>query len=404
MLWGVGTSSYQVEGDIQHADWSEFERELGPPFGGAGGACAHYLNATSDIRGLAALGLNAYRFSVEWSRIEPTPGATDQAALDHYRRMVDTANGCGVEPVVTLHHFTLPTWLAAEGGVLSPHFTTHFARFCKLVGTALDASWWVTINEPMVLAVMGYLLGVWPPGHQSLRETNNVGRVLAEAHRQAYQILHQIDPARKVGVAKHLTPIWPHRPHHLADQIGSRLQHTMFNQRFYDWTKGSHDFLGVNFYARSYARGLTAVRRSRPGEEVTQMGWVVDSADLATVLSWLKPLELPVLITENGIATLDEEVRCDYLKSHVRVLLEARQHGLNVAGYLHWTLWDNFEWREGWGPAFGLCPRPSAGQRFGWRPAAQLLAQLCASDGAQLVSQSASASSGAGPNSDAPRS
>ncbi len=385
MLWGVGTSSYQVEGNIDHADWSRFERTITPGFQGAGKACEHYLHALDDIRQVAALGLNAYRFSVEWSRIEPAPGATDQAALAHYRQMVDTARNCGLEPVVTLHHFTLPKWLEAEGGVLSPNFTTHFARLCKVVGSALDATWWVTINEPMVLAVMGYLLGEWPPGRRSLTEVNRVGRALARAHRQAFQILHQIDPARRVGVAKHLTRIWPHRPHHLMDQLGSRLQDAVFNQYFYQWTAGTHDFLGVNFYARSYARGLTQVRRSRPGERLSQMGWVTDSADLAAVLSWLKPMGLPVLITENGIATLDEDLRCDYLRSHVRVLLEARQQGLDVAGYLYWTLWDNFEWREGWGPAFGLCPPPSAGQRFSWRPAARLLAQLCANDGAELL-------------------
>ena len=388
MLWGVGTSSYQVEGDIHDADWSDFEQTIAPQFQGAKEACGHYLHAQDDIRALRALGLNAYRFSVEWSRIEPAPGVTDQSALDHYRRMVLTARECGIEPVVTLHHFTLPKWLAAEGGVLSPHFSDHFARFCTAVGTALDATWWVTINEPMVLAVMGHLLGEWAPGRRSATEASRVGRVLARSHLQAYEILHEADSARKVGVAKHLTPILAYRPHNLVDQVGSRLQHTFFNQRFYEWTKGGHDFLGVNFYARSYAKGLFAVCRSRPHEAVTQMGWVTDSGDLATVLSWLKPLGLPVLITENGIATLDEDARSDYLKSHVRVLLEARAAGLSVAGYLHWTLWDNFEWREGWGPAFGLCPRPVPGQRFAWRPAARLLAELCATDGAALLVRS----------------
>lgn len=384
MLWGVATSSYQVEGGIEHADWSAFERRLGPGFTGANEACGHYQHALSDLAEIARLGLNAYRFSVEWSRIEPAEGRIDQAALAHYRQVVLSATELGLEPVVTLHHFTLPEWLAERGGVLEPRFASRLGRLARLVGSALPATWWVTINEPVVLAVMGYLSGEWPPGERSLLRARQAVSALAEAHAAAYAALKEADPGRRVGIAKHLTPILPHRPANLVDQAGSRLQHRFFNRDFYRRTKGSHDFLGVNFYARSYARGLTGVRRSRPGEAVSQMGWVTDARDLTAVLNWLRPSGLPILILENGLATTDERLRSAYLHSHLAALMQARRSGLPVAGYLYWTLWDNFEWRAGWGPAFGLCPRPAVGERFAWRPAAGLLARAAASDGHDL--------------------
>ncbi len=386
MLWGVATSSYQVEGGIEHADWNAFERRLGPDFTGAGAACGHYQHALSDLTEIARLGLSAYRFSVEWSRIEPVEGRFDQTALDHYRQVVLSAREMGLEPVVTLHHFTLPEWLARQGGVLEPHFPSRLERLARLVGSALPAAWWVTINEPMVLAVMGYLTGEWPPGERSLLRTRRAVTALVEAHAAAYAVLKETGRERKVGIAKHLTPILPHRPANLVDRTGSLVQHRFFNLDFYRRTRGCHDFLGVNFYARSYARGLSGVRRSRPGEAVSQMGWVTDARDLTAVLDWLRPSGLPVLILENGLATTDERLRSAYLHSHLMALMQARRSGLPVAGYLYWTLWDNFEWREGWGPAFGLCPRPAEGARFAWRPAARLLARAAASDGEDLGS------------------
>jgi len=381
-LWGVATSAYQVEGGIEHCDWSEFEGTL-QGVEGAGEACGHYEHALEDIRLVRQAGFSAYRFSLEWSRIEPSPGRFDEEAIAHYRDMVLLAHAEDLEPIVTLHHFTLPIWLSRRGGVMAPDFTGHFERFAEKVGGEIDARFWVTINEPMILAVMGYLDGSWPPGKRSLADALRAARSLARAHRAAYRVLKR-RPGRRVGIAKHLTVFQPYRPNRPLDRLGARVQDRLFNRWFFSLVGGTLDFVGINYYARTYARGLFGTCRSRPGEVVSQMGWVADAEDFRTVLQRARILEIPILITENGIATEDDDVRERYIKDHVRVVLQERAEVGPIFGYLYWSLWDNFEWREGWRPMFGIAPRPEGGERLSLRPSGELLAEIARTDGASL--------------------
>lgn len=382
-LWGVATSAYQVEGGIERADWSDFERTL-LSFEGAGEACGHWEHALEDIRLIAEAGLGAYRFSVEWSRIEPRPGRFDEAALSHYREMVLEAKAQKIEPIVTLHHFTLPIWLARRGGVLAPDFPDRFEAFARKVGEELDARFWITLNEPMVLAVMGYLSGEWPPAQHSLQAALAAARALARAHRRAYHAL-KARAERRVGIAKHLTVFEPFDPRCPLDRVGARIQNRVFNRWFLTLVSGSLDFLGVNYYARTYARGLFGVRRARPGEPTTQMGWVSDPDDFRKVLDEARRHNLPLIITENGIATEDDGERRRYLEDHVRVVLEEKSRGGLIFGYLYWTLWDNFEWREGWRPKFGIAPRPRHGERLALRGSGRRLSEIARTDGACLT-------------------
>ncbi len=382
-LWGVATSAYQVEGGIERADWSDFERTIGEDFEGAGNACGHYDHALEDVRLIRQAGFAAYRFSVEWSRIEPMPGVFYREAIGHYRAVVDECRRVGLEPVLTIHHFTLPRWLARRGGPLARDFAEHFAALTRRLSDALDVTYWLTVNEPMVLAVMGYVDGSWPPGEKSVPRALAAVRALARAHRRAYAIL-KATPGRKVGIAKHLTVFYPFDPGRAEDRLGVRFQRRLFNEWFFTLVSGTLDFVGVNYYARSYSRGPFGILGSRPGEPVTQMSWVSDPEDFRRALREAARHELPVMVTENGIATLDDAERARYIEDHVRVVLEEREAGILITGYFYWSLWDNFEWREGWRPHFGLAPRPGEGSRLDLRPSGKIYAGIARTDGAEL--------------------
>lgn len=382
-LWGVATSAYQVEGGIARADWTDFEARIGKEFEGAGEACGHFAHAREDVRKIRAAGFTAYRFSVEWSRVEPEPGVFDREAIAHYRDVVEACREAGLAVVLTIHHFTLPRWLARQGGVLAKDFPELFAAYTRRLADALDVTWWLTINEPMVLAVMGYVDGSWPPGEKSIVRGLKAGRALARAHRLAYAVLKE-KPGRRVGIAKHLTVFYPYNPKRLADRLGVFVQHKIFNEWFLTLTRGKLDFLGVNFYARSYSKGPFGIVRARPGEKTTDMGWVSDAEDFRTALREAASHELPVMVTENGIATTFDDERAAYIRDHVGVVLAEREAGLFLTGYFYWSIWDNFEWREGWRPGFGLAPRPTDGSRLSLRPAGILYAEIARTDGAAL--------------------
>lgn len=355
-MFGAATSSHQVEGGNDRNDWWSFEQRGGSK-DPSGDACDHWRLFPDDIRLLRDLGLNSYRFSLEWSRIEPEPGSFDHAALDHYRRMADTCRELGVEPLPTLHHFTLPLWLSRQGGVLAPDSTALFTRYATEAAKALSdsARWVVTINEPAVLALMGYVEGVWPPGEKRLWRASRVLRTLIRWHLDAVASIRHVAPDMLLGVAKHWIDFVPHDPSRLGHRIGARLQDALFNRRYLDRTVQASDFIGLNYYSRTYATGpFSRVPLSSPQDPHTAMGWSIVPEGLLAALRRVGEYRLPVLICENGIATDDDRERVNYLLSHLGAVRDALREGVQVLGYQHWSLMDNFEWAEGYWPKFGL--------------------------------------------------
>jgi beta-glucosidase len=367
-LFGTATSATQIEGGCEASDWARFAREPGRIKHGdrPDVACDSWRRWREDIALQRELGMGAYRMSVEWARIEPRAGEIDRGALEEYRKVLGGLRDAGIEAMVTLHHFTLPTWLADRGGLLAEGFVDRIARFAKIVIDALGdvCRLWVTINEPNILAAHAYLLGAWPPASRNPRLAWRAQKALLRAHDAAYRVLKDArGDAVQVGVAHHLRAIEPERPLR-RDRAAAALFARVFNDAFANAAieHRTQDFLGINYYSRDLVRfsprhaGELFVSRSVPaGAEVSDLGWEIYPQGLGQLVrTWAKRSGLPVYITENGIADARDSRRAGFIRSHLAELARAVADGVDVRGYFHWSLLDNFEWAEGYEPRFGL--------------------------------------------------
>ena len=356
-FWGAATSAHQVEGNNIHNDWWHWEQKT-PSARKSGRACDHYNRYTEDFSMAKALGHNAHRFSIEWSRIEPSFNQWNDRAIDHYRAVLGELKRQGLEPFVTLHHFTNPQWMAEKGGWLNEEAPYWFGRYVERVINQLGdlADFWITINEPMVYATQSYWRGSWPPKRRNLREMMLVIRNMARAHEEAYRIIHKRASGARVGIAKSVVAYLPERDQ-WDDRLVCRLEDWWYNQRFLRMTKGKHDFLGLNYYFTVKKRiqvwpfKFKTLPWSGPK---TDMDWPICPEGLEHILLEMKQYGLPIYITENGIADSRDRLRPDYIRDHLRAVERAQAAGADVRGYFHWSLLDNFEWAEGFRPRFGL--------------------------------------------------
>jgi len=368
-LWGTATAAHQIEGGNVNNDWWAFEHAPGTPcVEPSGDACDSFHRWPEDLDLVAALGLGVYRFSLEWSRIEPEEGEWSRAALDHYRRVCVACHERGVVPMVTFHHFTSPRWLAARGGWEAPDAPEAFARYCERAVAALGdvVGWACTLNEPNIVALMGYLVGVFPPGVQDVARRRAVNDALCRAHRLAVDALRSGPGDFPVGLTLSMTDYQalPGGEARVARVRGSA------EDVFLHATAGD-DFVGVQCYTRMRL-GPEGVAGPEPGVPVTQMGYEVWPEALEACIRRAGAVtgHLPVVVTENGIGTADDAQRIDYVTRALAGVHRCLADGIDVRGYLYWSLLDNFEWTLGYGPTFGLVavdrdtfarrPKPSA--------------------------------------------
>jgi beta-glucosidase len=395
--FGVATAAHQVEGGNDNSDWWDFEQRPGRVADGShsGRACEHFQHFREDLALVRDLHNDAYRFSVEWARVEPEPGRFDPAALAHYREVVMACRSLGLEPLVTLYHFTLPRWFAARGGWLAAGAVADFRRYARAVAEALGplVCLWVTVNEPVVYLYQGYLRGVWPPGRRSLPEAVRAGRTLARAHVEAYRVLHEAPgyggEASHVGISQHLRVFDPARPGHRLDAWAAAAQEAVFNWGFLDslergrfypplgvgdpitgW-RPCQDYVGVNYYSRDRVRFTP----TRPGELFgvpdrpagvwrNDLGWEVYPPGLGRLLrEAYRRYGRPLWVTENGIADAVDRDRPAFVAAHLAEVARLLAEGVPVGGYCHWSLYDNFEWAEGFSARFGLYAVDYATQR-----------------------------------------
>jgi len=377
-LFGAATSAHQVEGGNSLSDWWAWELQGGSK-DLSGDACDHYRRYRQDIELLREIGLSSYRFSVEWARIEPEEGRFDRSELEHYRDVAETCRSQGVEPIVTLHHFTLPLWLSRQGGVLAPQGARAFARYCGRAAEALAgrARWIVVINEPNILALMGYLQGVWPPGRRSTGMALRAARRLVTWYRTAAQAIRAVEPGALLGVAENWVDFAPLRESNLLHRLGSSLQDRAFNRWYLGQVRDQSDFIGINYYARQYATGLfRQVPLRESGQPRTEMGWSIEPQGLLRALTAARAQGLPLLVTENGTACADDGERGDYVVRHLAAVRDAIAAGADVRGYQYWSLLDNFEWAEGYRPKFGLVAVDRGTQVRTPRPSARLYGEI----------------------------
>jgi beta-glucosidase len=374
-LWGAATAGHQVEGGNLNADmwpmeWAENSTFNEP----SGDSCDHYHRYPEDIATLAELGLNAYRFSLEWSRIEPEPGFYSRAALDHYGRMIESCLQQGVTPVVTYNHFTVPRWMAGRGGWSAAdapaRFADYAARATEHFGDLL--SWVCTLNEPNLMAMMrstGVLamgasdrsarpepvaaaeagVGGFDPAHYRMGIVAADVEQMAAAHRLAVEAIKAARSAVKAGWTLALVDFQPTEGGEERWREARRIGQT-------DWlsVSAADDFVGVQTYSRTRI-GPEGQLPPPAGAPTMQTGWEVYPEALGhTVRLAAEEAGVPVLVTENGMATDDDTARLAYTRAALEGLAQAIADGIDVRGYLHWTLLDNFEWTAGYSKTFGL--------------------------------------------------
>lgn len=388
-LLGAATSSHQVEGGTDN-DWTEWENLGRAEHSGA--ACDSWNRFDEDVRLLKSLGANAYRLSLEWSRIEPREGEFDSEALSRYQTWMRTLRAEGIEPMVTLHHFTLPRWVSERGGWEDPATVDRFVAYTRHVTAALgaDVDLWLTLNEPNVYAVQGYLRGEWPPGKV---DQAAAARVLAQqlrAHGRAAQAIRESDladvdgdgHATRIGLAHHVRFYQPSTGATLDGAIAG-LTDDFMNESLVAAVrtgrirlnvpgtitidepapelKGSLDWLGLNYYTRDHVRAdlgdPSLSKQYVPADRPTNdLDWELYPEGMFLMLERFAREGLPLYITENGMPdnSAEGDRRPRVLRAHLAAVELAREKGIDVRGYLHWSLLDNFEWAEGYEPRFGL--------------------------------------------------
>jgi beta-glucosidase len=407
-LWGVATSAYQIEGAVDN-DWTAWEAagRLRARTERCGVATRHRDRWQADLALLPTINANAYRFSVEWSRLEPRPGEPDLDALALEVERVDYLRRLGIEPVVTLHHYTHPRWFWEDGGWESTAGVQHFRRFAGLVADALAGKvrWWVVLNEPIVFLLGGYLAGWIPPGQRSFASAGKALQNLLRAHAEAAFLIKEKDPAARVGIAHNMVEFSADRPGNPLDRKLVAAGDRLYNLALLDavatgdmsWSypgegkaefriaelPAANDFVGVNYYSRVHLRfrGVPGAvgeffYRDPEGRGLTDMGWEIYPEGFDRALKRAEAAGRPVLVTENGIATRDDARRRAFLTEHVLVLAHRVSAGSPIQGYLHWSLLDNFEWLEGFAPRFGLFEVDYATFSRRRRPSADLFADL----------------------------
>lgn len=365
---GAATSAYQVEGGVKN-DWSD----AGEKFD-AGKACDHYNRFEEDFDIAKSLGHNAHRFSIEWSRIEPEQGKFNEKEIEHYRKVIKALKNRGIEPFVTLWHWSLPLWLRDKGGVSSREFSKYFALYAEKIAQELgaDVKFWITINEPEIYSTNSYLKGIWPPQKKNLICYLRVFKNLIKAHKKSYAVIKKIQPSAQIGIAKNNIYFDAGEKKFCSLKI---LADWWWNFYFLNKIKNYQDFIGLNHYFHN--RIKNGKFNQNENLKISDMGWELYPKAIYHVLKDLKKYNKPVYITENGLADAQDKNREWFIKESLKNVVKAINEGVDVRGYLYWSLLDNFEWDKGFWPRFGLVEVDYRTMERKIRPSALEYAKIC---------------------------
>ncbi|MDI6777728.1 MAG: glycoside hydrolase family 1 protein [Patescibacteria group bacterium] len=407
-LWGAATSAHQVEGGNVN-DWSEWEKKnaehlaseaknkwqewqqekfpemFDPQNYVSGRACDHYNRYEEDLDIAKSLGLNAFRISIEWSRIEPEEGKFDEREIEHYRKVIQAIRERGMEPFVCLWHYTLPLWLAEKKGILNKRFPEYFARYSRYIVKNLGdiCKFWVTLNEPSVVISHSYIEGIRPPEKKNLWLAWRVYKKMMGAHNLSYRYIKEISEKNQIGFANHIKYFEPYGRNSTLDSLVVRVAGYFGNWIFYGLSKNKNDFIALQYYFRF--RLKFPRRMINENKELTDLGWEVFPKGIYYLLKEInKRYSFPIYILENGLADAKDKKREKFIKDHLRWIHKAIQEGVDVRGYFHWSLLDNFEWDKGFWPRFGLVEMDYKTLERKIRPSAWEYAKICKENAVNL--------------------
>lgn len=385
-LWGAATSSHQVEGNNINNDWWAWEQKREPKFR-SGKACDQYNKYEEDFELAKSLNHNAHRLSIEWSRIEPKEGEFDSKEIEHYKQVLKSLKDKKMKVMLTLWHFTLPKWVADKGGWKTAKTVGYFERFVKRIAPELAeyVDFWVTINEPGVYVYQLYIIKNWPGGEKSFFNPFKSVLNIASAHKKVYKYLHQNYPSKPVGIANNVESLEPYHKHSILEQGAVMLTDLVANHSFYFLTKGTHDFLGLNYYFHNRINAGEGflpelVDVSKLSRDISDLGWEVYPEGIFDVLADLSD-HVPIYITECGIASTNDDRRNRFLITYLSEVFRAIKSGINVKGFFYWSLIDNFEWHMGFDPRFGLIEVEYPSLKRKPRPSALVYADIIAHNG-----------------------
>ena len=399
---GVATSATQIEGGDRNNSWYDWYlkgkiKDNSNPKR----ANRHYDLFREDTELLKEIGIEHYRFGVEWSRIEPDNGVFDEEVLSHYREEISLLKQYGIQPLLTLHHFTNPMWFEDLDAFENPENIPLFLRYVEKVISSLGdlVNEYITINEPNVYAVGGYFFGIWPPGKKSIRSVLKVYQNLSCCHIQSYRLIHSLREKTgyndtKVGFAHHMRIFEAKNPKNPVHVLYANVMDRLFQEsickafmtgdfdfplkRPKDIVKGKYyDFIGLNYYTRStISRFEDGVKENVP---VNDLGWEIYPQGIVVCAKRLyEQYPSPIYITENGTCDNEDSFRCRYIYEHLKALSES---DLPVERYYHWCFLDNFEWLEGESARFGLVHVDYETQKRTLKKSGLFYSQLIAQEG-----------------------
>ncbi len=387
---GTSLSAHQAEGGNFNT-WTRWEELPGKIKNRdqSGDACRHWELFEDDFELLRWIGANTHRLSLEWSRLEPQPGQWSNEAIHRYRQMFESLRAKGIRPIACLFHFTLPIWFEDAGGFENEKGIEEFLKFVSRCQKEFGdlVSIWLTMNEPVVYALAAFGAGLTPPGKKDISLALQVVSNLFEAHGRAFAILKNANPSYQISLAHHMRILSPERRFWPLDFLFVKKADAIFNwsllhflntgevhfqvpgicdlKRRVPEAVGALDFLGINYYGRDYL-SFTPLSEEKiklnqtPNhlDVKTDMGWEIHPQGVDKILHGIKRYgfeKIPLVMTENGIADHDDDLRSQFIYEHFsNFLIGCKKYGLNAKGYLHWSLLDNFEWIDGFYPRFGL--------------------------------------------------
>ena len=384
-LWGSATSAHQVEGNNINSDWWAWEQKKDPSLR-SGEADDQYNRYEEDFDLIKELNHNSHRLSIEWARIEPKEGEFDQNEIEHYKSVLKALEDRNITVMLTLWHFTLPNWVAEKGAWENGKTVDYFERFVKKIvpeiGEFVDI--WVTLNEPGVYIYETYIVREWPHAKKSILGQIKSYLNLTSAHKKVYKYLHSIYPGGKpVGIAQNMLSFEPFHRHSIKEQLAVSLNDMIINHLFYYFTKGTHDFMGINYYFHVRFQNENLMPKAiniNESHDVSDLGWEIYPEGIFDILTDVAD-DIPIYITECGIASTNDDRRNRFLIMYLQEVARAIKAGVNVRGFFYWSLLDNFEWHRGFDPRFGLIEVDYTTQKRTVRPSALVCTDIIQNNG-----------------------